>query len=239
MSAINRLIGRRRTLEGAALPSSTLNSGLTGFWTLDEASGTRADSVGSYDFTVLTGTPGSAAGLVDNAITYDGTSSIRGANSAGYIDGSTDWSLSFWVKFDAGSIGNGKFITSVWGGSGRSWALEKNSSDNLVIYHSSNGSGTSGSTELTSTPTISSGTWYHVVLVHDVTAQTITGYFNGSGIGSHSGDLLANAPYGFAIGSLGNSGSLIGAMDIMAFWQRQLTAEEITELYGKVQNQPY
>jgi len=208
---------------------------------LDEASGTRVDSVGSRHLDTLTNTPTSRTGLVGSAIDFDGTSSIRttDAASAGFADGASDWTLSMWVVFDASTIGAARFFAAKWGGSGRAWAMEKDVGDKIKLYHSTTGSNNAGNTVLSSTPTIVAGTWYHIVLRHNNASNTLEAFFNGASIGTHSGDLFANGAYGVSIGALGNGTSLDGAIDLLAYWTRRLTNDEIAELYGKVQNQPF
>jgi hypothetical protein len=92
--------------------SCTIASGIVGNWTLDEASGTRADSTGNYPLTAVN-TPGNIAGKVGNAVTTVLASSQYLVSAASYTPPG-DFTMNCWVYLNSKTpietilqIGNG------------------------------------------------------------------------------------------------------------------------------------
>lgn len=224
--------------DQVADPVTTLNNSLAGYWQLDETSGTRVDDFSGYDLTGLVGTPTTRTGKVDSAIEFDGsTSSIYGGVVNGDFDGTSDWSLAMWVQFDVS--GTGEFFANVWGGSGRTWALEKTTNDKIKIFTNSTGSGGGLSTEFTSMTALSTATWYHIAFRYDSATYDTDVFVDGTTIGTHNGQMLANSTYVLALGGLATTPYMDGAIDSMAYWTRQLTDDEFLELAGVTQDQPF
>ena len=228
---------RRRIASAGFEAGSSLNTGLYSAWKFEESTGTRVDDFGNLDMDNLSSVPGARTGQVGNALDCLPSAVYSSTNVNGICDGGADWTLGFWVLFDA--TGSGMFVASVWEGNGsKSWALEKDSGDDMKIYNSSNGTATTGSTVLT-TPTISTATWYHIVLRFDSGAGDLECFFNGSSLGSRTETYYSGVAGGLGFGGLGNSASLNGGVDLGFLWTRQLTDAEITELYGSIKNQPF
>lgn len=221
----------------SAGPTSTLNDGLVSFWKLDEATGTRVDDLGNYSFTAQYGTPANRVGLVGSALSLDTTNSVSGAASDGYIDGATSWSLAFWFNFDVANTV--MYMAAVWAGSARSWALEKTTANKIKFFTSTTGTG-GASTDFTSMSALSAETWYHIIVIYNSVTPETNVYINGSLVGTRAGAMFGNSSANFSLGSLANNaGSFDGGIDLACFWQRVLTAEEITELAGLTKNQPF
>ena len=223
--------------DQVADPVTTLNNSLAGYWQLDETSGTRVDDFSGYDLTGLVGTPTTRTGKVDSAIEFDGTGGAYGGVVSGDFDGTSDWSLSMWVQFD--TSGTQQWIADVWGGTGRTWIIEKTTNDKIRFWSNSTGSGGGSSTEFTGMSAMSTATWYHIAFRYDSATYDTDVFVDGSSVGTHNGQMLASSTYVLAIGSLGTSASLDGAIDSMAYWTRQLTDDEFLELAGVTQDQPF
>lgn len=77
-----------------------LHTGLIGHWPFEEASGTRADAVGSYDFSTVVGDQGNAVGMVGNGVRFN-TATTRFDNTTtppiNNLDAAT---ISMWFRFD-------------------------------------------------------------------------------------------------------------------------------------------
>jgi hypothetical protein len=82
--------------------ASTLSTGITSYWKLDEASGTRADSASSNNLTDVNSV-GQATGKIGSAgqFTISGSKYLSIADNASLSTGSTDFTVSVWVYIDA------------------------------------------------------------------------------------------------------------------------------------------
>lgn len=86
-----------RALGDGAAPSPLL-TGLTRYYTLDEASGDRADSLGGPSL-VQHGTVGSMAGKIGNAADFDGNAAnFLQLASGGPVNGNAPFSVAYWLN---------------------------------------------------------------------------------------------------------------------------------------------
>lgn len=220
-----------------AAAGSTLNNGLVSFWKMDETSGTRTDDFGVRDLDTLSATPGNRVGLFGQALDTDGTSTVYLGGTMSGADGNSDFSVSWCTLFDR--TGSDEFIAACWQNPNKAWAVQKKATDNQVqVYHSANGTATSGSTTLSAGLTFTTATWYHFVLTYDSAGTSQELWLNGNSIGTHSGAIYTSGS-GIGFGGLGNAGSLDGGTDLCGLWNRKLTSAEIAELYATPQNQPF
>ena len=222
--------------EVNAVVASTLNDNLKGYWQLDESSGTRVDDFSFYDLTGVVGSPANRTGKVDSAMDFDGTDGIYGAVVNGDFDGTGDWTLAMWVIFDTSGQ---EYIADVWGGSGRTWVLEKEVTDKLLFRTNPTGSGSGVATSFTGMTAFNTAQWYHIAITYDSSGTSTEIFVDGTSIGTHSGEMMSNSTYVFAIGSYGTSASLDGGIDSMAYWDRILTDAEVLELAGVTTDQPW
>jgi hypothetical protein len=102
---------------GATAPDTRplLSNNLIAYWSFDETSGSRADSVGTNTLTAVN-TPPSTNGLQGNALltTRSGNRYVTGVNSSNSLPlfTYTNWSMSWWQKsLNADASG----ISGVWG----------------------------------------------------------------------------------------------------------------------------
>lgn len=116
----NRLGGVNAVTPDPAI--ATLAAKVQNFWTLDEASGTRADSVGSQTLT-LTGAPGSSAAVNGNGAVFSTGNYMAAANNAALQTGNIDFTIA--CRIFAPTIGanitiaakgnNSSLATMEWG----------------------------------------------------------------------------------------------------------------------------
>jgi hypothetical protein len=215
-------LGCKRLPGGA---SSPLLTSLRHWWSMEETSGSRADSVGGNTLTGV-GSPGYAAGVsgaTGNAATLT-VAAGQQLNPASEVVLADDapWAISMWVRFDAINTING--LHGQTAATSRSFQLL----GTTWYWYSQAG------TLLTWSQTISAATWYHLALICDGTnSSNVRLYVNNVDKGAQT---CANSSY--RIGSLGNldpSGAVFpldGRIDATGIWDRVLSAAEVSQLYA-------
>lgn len=231
-----------------AIPSpvkaaTTLTTGLVSFWKLDEASGTRADAVGTgcggsgcnlTDINTVT----QAVGKIGNAAQFTSANSeyLTHVDHADLSTGDIDFSASAWVyldNIDTDQAIVGQYLTST---NQRSWSLNYYSSSKYFrLSVSSDGTATGfNSIEASTFGQIQASTWYFVVVWHDSVNNTINIQVNNGAVDSKAyttGTLDSNGD--FAIGAMANPIQFFnGRIDAVGFWKKVLSSSEKTELYN-------
>lgn len=215
--------------------SAALSDNLVACWTLDEASGTRNDSVGTNHLTdnntVTTGTAkvGTNAAQFTNA----NSESLSIADNAALSTGDIDYTVCAWVNLD--TLGGLRNIASKYsdpGGSGNEeWQLFWGHSGiyNRFVFR------VTTSTEIVADTfgVPSTGTYYAVCGVHDAGANQIRISVNGSNIDqtSHSGGSPDSAAK-FSLGTLDGGQFMDGRLDEVAFWKQALDSTELAAYYN-------
>lgn len=206
---------------------------LISYWSLDEASGTRADSHGSNDLTDNNFT-GSDTGKVGNAADLEQMSQhyLSHVDNADLSTGDIDCSFSLWVKPE--SLSGFPMILSKGSevGTDREYALYVDTSDSnrLVWQYGTFGAGH----VLTSASGLSNGVWAHIVVGYDSVNNQQFMYINGvaeTPITNTQATLEGTDPLQLGAGT---SQGLYwdGLIDEFGFWKRVLTSSEVTELYN-------
>jgi hypothetical protein len=224
----------------AAGGSSSLLTSLVAYWKLDEASGTRNDSVGANHLTdnntvmSTTGKVGDAADLV-----RANSESLSIADNAALSVGDIDFTVGAWVKFNlnGASFPSTFHLVSKTGGSADEYWLESDGYNfRFRVYAGGN------LYSATEAITVVSGTWYYLVGWHDATANTVNLIVNNGTPTSTSttGAVPDNSNSSFNIGRYG-SGVFYddGQVDEVGLWKRLLTSDERTELYNSGNGKTY
>lgn len=175
-------------------------------------------------------------GKIGNAFTFDGVNDYVSfpTDSWNSLVG-TDLTISLWVKF--ASTGNQTLISNmsapgvnIWNG----WEI-RISSGQPIFYSWNN----TGNTNGVIGSSVTTNTWYHIVATKRGNSYKI--YMNGSltSTGSGTGNAIVNASFYPNIGHLQYSssfhanyttnGTLIDAVNL---WNREITADEVTQLYN-------
>jgi hypothetical protein len=213
---------------------STLTNGLLAYWALEEASGSRADSVGSNTLTDVNSV-GQASGIIGNAASF-----VAASNTALTITdnttlsvGSVSFTISAW--FYKNALGSNQFFLSKGtGGGGSTTEYQLNiTATNLLQFGTSNGT---TAVTLNSIGTITASAWHHVVAWYDSGADTINLRLNNAALRSTA----ALGRGGYDSGgnfSLGRFHALTtvdwdGRIDEVAFWKRTPTTAEQDELWN-------
>lgn len=222
----------------------TLHNRLVSFWKLEEASGTRVDSVPvnslktALNSLTAVNTPGNTTGKIGNAATFVRASSQRltVASTASLQGGDTDFTIALWVNPQS-TTGAMRFMGKAPAGSPGSAAYEYalNSTAGPAFSFSTSGPGSIAATA-TWGSNFSINTWYWVLVYHDSVNNVI-------GIQVDNGTAVTAA---FSVGvnastavfTLGgnvtgpNDFSSDSYIDAVGWWRRILTAEEKTYLYN-------
>ncbi len=230
--------------SSASQPQGTgrLDSGLAGYWKLDENTGTSASDASTNGNTgTLTNGPTWTTGQIGSGVDFDGTNDyiVSAANSPA-VASLTQGSFAFWIKprsasfqgviFRSGSDGGGNSPTGGFEISGDLWAGTQ-----TIRFMTA---GSAGDMMARSTTTLVLNTWTHVVVVWDgtLTAANVKFYQNGvldttatqfNGSGSY---VASDGSFNFGIPD-GSGYRLDGILDEFRVYNRQLSADEVGQLY--------
>jgi len=203
------------------------------YWSFDEASGNAADSNSGGNVMVETsGTIDRVAGKLGNAADFESgdTEYFELADNAATSTGASSYTFGYWV-FAESLPAFACPIAKGWPGDGVQAEYINYVNSSQMRWEIRGPASTGGSQNAT---TLSTGTWYFIVCVHDAAADTLTTYVNASG----------NTPVSWANGSNdGNRAMWIGAspnqslywdglIDEAFFVKRALSGSEITWLYN-------
>lgn len=230
---------RKRISSGSAgetVLSGTLLDGLVAYWTLDETSGTRSSSVGSFDLTDNnTVTSGSGIQSTNAANFQSGNSEYLSRSDAGLDFEDEDFTLTAWVNIDT-STGTSMGVVSKFDGAlaDRAYRMYVDGSDGSFWFDVATANNASNSVTSDAFGALSG--WYFMVAWHDKTANTINIQVNNGTPDSlsHTQGCRATA-IDFQIGAFSNSGAAFffdGLIDEVGIYSRVLTADERTALYN-------
>lgn len=203
---------------------SSFPSGAVVHYKLDEASGTRNDSVGSNHLTD-NNTVSSTTGKIGTAALFVAANSEYLSltdNATVSVGGAVDFTLSAWVYLN--STGNQIIVykASEYGifFTGGAFVFD-------VIVGGSTKRATWGSSA-------STATWYHVVGWFDSTAQTVNiSVDNGAGVSTASAGNPTDGTNPFIVGSFGGASLFADArIDSVTLWKKVLTGTERSNLYN-------
>lgn len=153
---------------------SDLANSLTAYWKLNEASGARADSVGSNTLTdnnTVTSTTGRVYALAADFLTAN-SEYLSVASNASIQMGDYDWWISCWVWLDDNVTA--QQIVAKDATSQRDYALAFNTLG-LNRFHFWLFTAAGGNVHAdVALPSVDAGVWYNLIAWHDATANTIS-----------------------------------------------------------------
>lgn len=228
------------THPSAAGPSSLL-TGIVSYWKMDEASGTRVDSVLTTgndlaDNNTVTQNPGKIAGA--GQFTAANSEFLSRASNASLQTGDIAFTWAGWVYLD--SLVNGTMLAK-WGtdAGSREYISFFNHDDHAPNDRFTFGVSTDGNAgtfvDATTFGAPSTATWYHLGMWHDPTANTINIRVNNGAANSAAfATGVRSGATTFVFGRLGSASLyyLNGRWDEVGFWKRLLTDQEWTTLYN-------
>lgn len=218
----------------------------SGFWLLNESSGTNAASLidsPTKDGTAATGVllgAGTTAGG-DFCPTFDGSNSADitvpdHTDFSSHSGASGTWSLTTWIYGTQWTGANRGIVSK--GGSPLGtyeWQLVLTNAGVLVAaFYTSSGSVIAGA--LTG-PTLSLSTWYHIGLTYDRAAQQFIMYVDGVNVASDS-SISSNSSNQSAVLRIGGRGDqavtdkFIGSISRVALYPTVLSSTEINDMFS-------
>jgi hypothetical protein len=213
--------------------SETLLNDLVAWWSLDEESGTRYDAHGSLDLTD-NNSCGFISGKQGNAADYISVNNEWMTNtSASILAGrSSNWSIAFWIRVDSSSPAYAIISSHNAVRTGIDWAVNRHSSNQKLFFQIRE---EPTRREAYSQNTLSINTWYHVYCDYDHSAQEMrmivddgTPYVTSTSAITTPDAVGTEISFGKGVVADYFSGNL----DEVAFWDRKLTAAEVSRLYA-------
>lgn len=216
--------------------SNVFANDLIAFWRFEEESGVRFDSSwNELDLTDINGPSFTSSGKIGNAATFLRSRShhfrLLNANLKN-IQTQNSFTLACWVQI--ATLGDAS-IASLWdtANDDREFLLMHEDGENSFDFKvSSDGE---IETKVSTTSTLLTNTWYHLIGIYDKSNQEIKIYLNGvlEGTTSFTGT-INNGGTDFGVGSslVGTTQNLGGAIDAMGIWSRVLNDRDIGLLYN-------
>lgn len=218
--------------------TSPLNTGITGFWKLEEESGTRVDVVGSNDLTD-TNTVTQEDGIVLKAGQFTAANSeylttTSPTSAVNPLD--TDFSISTWYYLDTDA--NGVFIfSSGQSAFGDCYSIKWISQDATIRIGVNDSGGGGDSLDFTGVSPVTEG-WHNAVMTYNTTTEEMRVIVDDGTPVSKTSDKdpcagLTFNRFGLGARVISPGNYFNGRIDASGFWKKVLTASEITELYNK------
>jgi hypothetical protein len=226
---------RQRATGGGG--ASSLLTGLVSYWKLDEASGTRFDSVSTNNLTDNGGV-GSAIGKIGNAASFTTTNQALDGGNVLSFERTDVFSAFSWVYLTDTS-GARKVIGKINSIGQQGWEMRVDNG-NLTVYIVNFWSSNAIGVRHTGI-TLSTNTWYHIGFTYDGSslASGVKLYINGAAVVADTilEDSLTSTIVSTAALFIGARFSTLaaqfeGRIDETGVWGRALAGGEITTLYN-------
>lgn len=213
---------------------TNIGADLQAWWSFDEASGVRADSVGanplSDNNSVLSS--GGVSVNTTNSAVLSGANYLSCANSS-LFDGMTNnnWTICHWVNIDATCPPGGMFLSKQANGGATGFYLFYDGANGMQ-FHAFDVNGADSSSTLSS---IMFNNWYLFAATYNNTSHTMRSMLfdvsTNSFVMAYS---LSNDATSFGIGARADDGSALatGKVDETAIWYRILTDDEIAYIFN-------
>ncbi|MFZ5883292.1 MAG: LamG domain-containing protein, partial [Chloroflexota bacterium] len=220
--------------------TGTLENALSGYWPLNEASGTRNDVKGTSHLTANgTGGVGSGTGKVSNAADFESTESdfLEVADNTTLSTGDIDFTVSAWVKLESESAGTTQeVIVSKSDSAGvREYELYYTGATEDSFRFTMFNSGGSIVCNTIVSPSPSVGTWYFLTAWHDSAANTCSiSVDNGTPVSAAETGVSSDTTSNFRVGAQYTTEQEFfdGLIDEVGFWKKVLSSQERTDLYN-------
>lgn len=199
-----------------------LKDNVTNYWKLD---GNSNDSVGG-----LNGTDTSISyvtGKINQGAGFDSGTDKISFSSTTLISGTSDFTLSLWIKYTSGV-----FIISRRDASVFNWQL---------VYNAGKLYFTIGATNLFDGSNITlDSNWHHIVITRASTTNWVL-YKDGSSVSTSNvnNSIATGKTLTFGDDSASENSSMIGTLDEVGVWSRAISADEVTQLYNSGNGSQY
>jgi hypothetical protein len=224
-----------KTNTSASTPQGTgrLDSGLVGYWKLDENTGTSAGdtSTGGNTGTITNG-PTWTTGRIGSALSFDGTNDYVTMGDIAAAEGGNQVTAAAWIKQNGST--NERHVLDKGGCTGsstNSWELMVISGEPVFYIPAYGGSATGAGVN------VSDNAWHHLVGTYD--GVTIRIYSDGSLVGTQAASVtLGSDTSAVEVGGNCNGGGSCagscywnGQIDEARVYDRALSDDEIRQLY--------
>lgn len=232
-----------REISVLGTPSSII-TGLTNYWKLDEASGTRFDSVGAGDFTD-NNTVTSSSAVIGNGATFNGVDEYLSTSSSILPTGS--FTIAFWVKLlDISNQFNSlvsNFNNVISGQEGFKISFNGNGDNDFRFLTTTNGTNGTRSVSTFSVPNITTNEFSFIVVTFNSSTLDKTLSVNAlDPVVDSVSDVFISPAVDFMLGrasSTANPNYTNCVIDELGIWDRVLSRAEIKELYNLGRGLPY
>jgi len=219
-----------------ALKTAT-DTGLVGYWSFDEGSGTVAEdfSPANANTGTLTNSPTWVDGKVGKALSFDGTDDWVDIGSSSSLNASTDYTISMWVYNSAGSDTYPTLLNRATQATnnGFFWIYTTGTNEADLNFQYADGT---NFVSTTFSGALSTNTWQHVVFTFDNASKALKLYINGSQF-STTRTLTGSLPIDDGTLYLGTYNgtatnySFLGYLDEVRIYTSALSAGGVTNLY--------
>lgn len=222
----------------------SLLTNLVAWWSMNEASGTRVNSVspGTIDLTD-NNTVMSIAGKVGNAATFAAAAAnewLSAPSHANLVMGDNAFTVAGWLFPITGGDASGIVIRKgAPASAGGEWALSRTATTGLMSYRVRNAA--NSTSVLADIGSILNSVWGFFLIEHDPTGDVIAGEVNrGTRVTAAlaGGSFIGNSALAIG-GDTGGAVELKGHMDEVAIWRRLLTTPEKDRLYNSGNGMAY
>ncbi len=220
----------------------------TSYWRFAEGvgitdGGTALDSSGNGRNLSYVGGVSSTTAVVrgdsaDGATLFNGTTGyITGASSAAWNFGTSNFSISLWVKFNSG-VGTQILLAKddAYGALGNKWLFYYDGNLRFNINAADNSiAGGGGSSPISYTWTPTSSTWYHLVVTRNGGSGDYKLYINGTNVQTNNDtNAIPDSTANLDIGNNNTNQLLNGVLDEVAIFPSVLSDSDVTNLYDGI-----
>lgn len=202
-------------------------SNLAAYWKLDDGTGTTPDDSIGTNHASFNGTPAWETTARINGGIYFDSGDYLSVPEATLLDGSTNFSVATWVRFNSDDGSNHILVKTHSGAPWDSWVLDFSATKKFQFQVRNNAGTLFGPTA--STLPLVPDTWYHLVGVKE--GANVRLYINGvfdNEITNFTGTVY-NSDSEMQMG--GSASQWAGNMDDVRFYNRALSADDIKLLY--------
>lgn len=226
-------IAQLRSPTDAALASAaSLRNGLVSYWTLDEASGTRLDSVGTNHLTASGSVPAVRGKLGNSA--SNNASAIRLTTTGKTPDITGDLTVSLWYNLTTTNSTYQTIIAKDDGASGRGFycTQAKDYASNAMLFSRWTVLGGSYGGRFIEVAPLA---WTHIAIVYS--GSNIFSYRNGTNFWAstttNNNWVSVSTPWTVLAHTSPATFYLNGCVDEVGIWNRAITPAEVQRLYAE------
>jgi concanavalin A-like lectin/glucanase superfamily protein len=211
------------------VPPSSLLTSIVSYWKMEEASGTRIDSVvASGNDLTDNNTVGSTTGIIGNGAAFVSANNEYLTRAGTPFDFTASWTIALWANLTNTADYRSLLATTPSNSTLGPLRAFIAPADTKLEFDFQPGLG--GSALLVS---ISTGVWTNIVIWHDNSNDEVGVAFNAGTPTTGTVNMTA-AMNGLAIGAISTGGGIAweGAIDEVGFWSTTLSSAQRTSLYN-------